>query len=121
MNGNARTKEHLRLLAEIVDAVHSLHAGVVAQRYDYESFGSWSLELRASGSHVRIDFDGRDRVLLGYTVPESGERWAFPSHLVAEQPLAAGLTADTLTTVIAFLERTLAAGVRATQTPRNAV
>ncbi len=106
MTGNTHTKAHLALLTQVIDALAVLHAEVVAQQYHYEAFGSWSVVLRASGSHVRVDFDGRDRLLLSSAVAPAGERYVRPPRPLAEQSFPDGLTPETLATVVAFITRT---------------
>ena len=107
MTGNTHTKAHLALLVQVIDALAAHHADVVAHEYHYEAFGSWSVVLRAASSHVRVDFDGRDRLLLSTAVGAAGERYVHPRRGLAEQSLPEGLTPETLGAVIAFITRSL--------------
>lgn len=95
------TTEFLALFGSIIDALAELPAEVTAVEYRYESFGSWSFVVRRHGTRYRVDFDGRDRALLIYRVPSPGREYSEPSHLIAEHPLASGLTDETVHRVVA--------------------
>jgi hypothetical protein len=106
----ADLRKHLQLVLSLADHLETLPAEIVNQEYRYESFGSWSLVVRRSGKHFRVDFDGRQRVLLVYMVLPTGERNTRAPELLAEESLPMGLTSESLAGVRDAIERATAHG-----------
>ena len=110
--GSEYTKAHLALILDVIDRLASVPAEVTASDYRYEAFGCWSVVVKRNGLRYRVDFDGRDRVLLIYRIPKAGHEHSEPSRLIAEHSLPTGLTAETL-------DRVVAATVTATASERS--
>ena len=110
MTPNEAVREHLSLVTRLTRELDTLPAEVLAQEYQYESFGSWYMVVKRKGQHFRIDFDGKDRVLLAYRVVTAGERFTRPPELIGEHSLEHGLTQETLDNVYSFLTRVTAGG-----------
>jgi hypothetical protein len=99
MSATADLRQHLQLVLRLADHLETVGGEIVSQEHRYESFGSWSLVVRRSGNHFRVDFDGRDRVLLVYRVLPASERSTRAPELRAEEPLPMGLTTESLARV----------------------
>ena len=105
MSANAYLREHLRLVLLLADRLEKLPAEILSQVCQYESFGSWSVVVRRFGRYFRVDFDGRDRVLLAYVVLRAGERNTKAPVLVAEEALPMGFSSESFERVYQFVER----------------
>jgi hypothetical protein len=109
---NESVLAHLDLIAQLTHRLDAVGIEVLSQEYQWESFGCWYVVVRHAGRHFRIDFEGRDRLLLAYRVLGAGERFTREPELVAEQPLEVGLTAKSSDLVYAFLVKVTEPGLR---------
>src|SRR4051812_2606615 len=54
---------HMEQMVQLAAALKSLPVQVLGHWYSYESFGSWTMDLRFKGAAFRILRDGKDGVL----------------------------------------------------------
>jgi len=55
---------HLEQTIKLVTALKFVPAQMLDHQDSYESFGSWTMTLRASGNVFRVVWDGKERLLL---------------------------------------------------------
>jgi hypothetical protein len=102
---NEAVRQHLGLITQLTHRLDAVPIEVLSQEYQWETFGCWYLVVRRAGRHFRIDFDGKDRVLLAYSVLKAGDRFTRAPELLDEQPLQDGLTEESSNLVYAFLTK----------------